>query len=87
MSTSCCVSSVPHPHGSFEVLPKAINAWQEPLTFQIPPSPSGRPWRRVVDTALASPLDIVPEDDAPTVPLDMPYPLASFSLIVLISEA
>ena len=30
MITSCCVS-VPHPHGSFEVLPKAINAWQERL--------------------------------------------------------
>jgi hypothetical protein len=31
MSTNCCVSSVPHPHGSFEVLPKAMNAWQERL--------------------------------------------------------
>src|SRR5260370_40346986 len=30
MSTNCCVS-VPHPHGSFEVLAKAINAWQERL--------------------------------------------------------
>ena len=37
----------------------ACNAWQEPLPFRVPPSPSGRPWRRVVDTALASPLDIV----------------------------
>src|SRR5689334_18209498 len=31
MSTNCCGSSVPHPHGSFEVLPKAMNAWQERL--------------------------------------------------------
>jgi hypothetical protein len=31
MSTNCCVSSVPHPHGSFEVLLKAMNAWQERL--------------------------------------------------------
>jgi len=31
MSTNCCVASVPHPHSSFEVLPKALNAWQERL--------------------------------------------------------
>src|SRR5256886_1983596 len=30
MITSCCVS-VPHPHGSFEVLPKALSVWQERL--------------------------------------------------------
>src|SRR5437870_637258 len=30
MITSCCVS-VPHPHGSFEVLAKALSVWQERL--------------------------------------------------------
>jgi len=32
MSASCCATSVPHPHGSFEVFPKAVAAWQERLT-------------------------------------------------------
>ena len=35
----------------------AFNAWKEPLAFALPPPPQGRRWRRVVDTALASPLD------------------------------
>lgn len=30
MSKDCCVTSVPH-HGSFEVFPKAVTAWQERL--------------------------------------------------------
>ena len=40
----------------------AMNAYAEPLDFKIPAAPSGRPWRRVVDTALPSPDDIVDED-------------------------
>ena len=32
MSASCCATSVPHHHGSFEVFPKAVAAWQERLT-------------------------------------------------------
>ena len=40
----------------------AMNAYREPLNFRIPAAPSGRPWRRVVDTALPSPQDIVAED-------------------------
>src|SRR3954466_10924720 len=31
MSTNCCVPAAPHTHGSFEVLPKAMNAWRERL--------------------------------------------------------
>ena len=31
MSTNCCVTSVPHPHGSFKVLPRATSAWEERL--------------------------------------------------------
>ena len=31
MSTNCCGASVPHPHGSFEVFPRAVTAWQERL--------------------------------------------------------
>src|SRR5262249_40065017 len=38
----------------------AFNASTEALSFTIPPAPQGRGWRRVVDTALAAPQDIVP---------------------------
>src|SRR5205085_1336732 len=37
----------------------AFNAWKGSLSFRIPPAPQGKRWRRTVDTALASPLDIV----------------------------
>jgi glycogen operon protein len=49
-------------HGMF-------NAYWEPLTFEVPPRPTGGDygWRRVVDTALASPDDFAPWDSAPAV--------------------
>lgn len=62
------------------------NAWQETLLFRIPRSPSGRPWRRVLDTALPSPQDIVEEDAGPRIPALSRYPVAPYSLVVLISE-
>jgi glycogen operon protein len=65
----------------------ALNAWMDPLPFRVPPSPSGRPWRRVVDTALASPLDIVDEMSAPPVPFDMRYLVAPYATVVLISQS
>jgi isoamylase len=64
----------------------AFNAWQGALNFRIPPSPRGRPWRRVVDTALASPLDIVGLDTGPIITVGSTYLLAPFSLLVLISS-
>jgi glycogen operon protein len=64
----------------------AFNAWREALPFRIPASPSGRAWRRLVDTALAAPLDIVVPEDAPWVPEWTVYPVAPFSLVVLVSE-
>src|SRR5262249_49430109 len=45
----------------------ALNAWRERLPFRVPPSPTGRPWHRVADTAQPSPLDIMAEDAAPRV--------------------
>jgi glycogen operon protein len=65
----------------------ACNAWKEPVRFTIPPSPQGKPWRRVVDTALASPLDIVGLDEGPIVHEWSGYALAGFSLLVLIAQA
>jgi glycogen operon protein len=64
----------------------ACNAWCEALPFRVPCSPSGRAWRRVVDTALASPQDIVGLDQGPLVPAHAVYPVAPYSLVVLISE-
>jgi glycogen operon protein len=64
----------------------ALSAWREPLSFQVPPSASRRPWRRVVDTALAAPLDIVAAEEGPVVPAGSAYGLAPYSLLLLISE-
>jgi glycogen operon protein len=65
----------------------AFSAWKEPLAFVIPPAPRGRPWRRAVDTALAPPQDIVAEDEGPAVAAGSKYPVAPYSLVVLVSEA
>jgi glycogen operon protein len=44
-----------------------INAWREPLVFELPPvrDLTGGRWRRWLDTSLPSPADIVPLDEAP----------------------
>jgi glycogen operon protein len=46
-----------------------LNAYWEPLTFQLPPVPSDgiEQWRRCIDTARASPDDIHLWEEAPTV--------------------
>jgi glycogen operon protein len=64
----------------------AFNAWVGTLNFRIPPSPQGRPWRRVVDTALPSPSDIVGEDEGPRIEVGATYPAVPFSTLVLIAE-
>ena len=64
----------------------ACNAWSEMTPFRIPEAPSGRPWRRVVDTALTPPRDIDASGDGPQVPAGSAYPMAPFSMLVLMSE-
>lgn len=46
-----------------------LNAWWEPLSFELPPAPGGsnQAWRRCVDTALASPDDFQSWIQAPLV--------------------
>jgi glycogen operon protein len=46
-----------------------LNAYWEPLTFELPPAPAEarHPWRRCVDTALPSPDDFRPWESAPFV--------------------
>lgn len=64
----------------------ALNGWIDPLTFRIPPSPNGRHWRKVVDTAESSPLDIVAEQDGRPVAFDSECVVQAHSLIVLIAS-
>jgi glycogen operon protein len=64
----------------------AINGGRMPVEFVIPPSPSGARWRRVVDTSLSSPQDIVAEDEGPVIPVGAAYRLPPFALAVLIGE-
>jgi glycogen operon protein len=46
-----------------------LNAYWDPLTFEVPPAPQPgeRGWRRVIDTALPSPDDFIPWEGAPRV--------------------
>jgi glycogen operon protein len=65
----------------------AFNAWQGPLNFRIPPSPTRRRWRRFIDTALPSPKDFIPEGEGPIVAVGEVYSVKEFSTLVLVSEA
>jgi len=64
----------------------AMNAWEQPLHFRIPPSPTRRPWHRVVDTALSSPDDFIPEEQGPVIEPGSRYTLIPFSMIILVSR-
>jgi glycogen operon protein len=64
----------------------AFNAGRQPIPFRIPLAPTGRPWRRIIDTSLAPPQDIVEEAEGPPVSSGRRYLLAGFSSLVLISE-
>jgi isoamylase len=64
----------------------AMNAWHEPLKFRVPPSPTRRRWRRVVDTAEPGPRDFIPEGEGPLVPEGSLYPVGAHAMIILIAE-
>jgi isoamylase len=59
-----------------------MNPYWEPLDFEMPQPEGGRTWRRWIDTALDSPDDIVPWQDAPTF-TDRAYRAAPRSVVVL----
>jgi glycogen operon protein len=44
-----------------------LNAFWEPLEFELPPLPAGQSWRRWIDTGLDSPDDIVPWQNVPAI--------------------
>jgi glycogen operon protein len=59
-----------------------MNAYWEPLEFELPASEGGRTWRRWIDTSLDSPNDITAWQDAPTFS-DRRYRAAPRSVVVL----
>jgi isoamylase len=64
----------------------AMNAWHGALRFRIPPSPTRRKWRRVVDTAKPSPNDFLAEGAGPEIADGASYLLEPYSLVVLVSD-
>ncbi len=63
-----------------------LNAYWEPLEFELPRFGEDRPWRRWIDTALDSPEDIVPWEEAPIVPGGS-YRVGARSVTMLFSRA
>jgi glycogen operon protein len=59
-----------------------MNAYWEPLDFELPPVEAGNVWRRWIDTALDSPDDIVPWEAAPPV-ADGTYRAGARSVVLL----
>jgi glycogen operon protein len=63
-----------------------LNAYSEPLEFELPPAGEGvASWRRWIDTALEPPEDIVSWEMAPSLSLHN-YRAAAHSVVVLIGE-
>ena len=63
-----------------------VNAYWEPLAFELPPTGEGAVWRRWIDTSLASPDDICEWAEAP--PLDGPtYVVQPRSIVYLLDHS
>ena len=86
-SLAFTVTSVEHRFRLFLI----VNAWWQPLTFELPPTASVDPepiftgdcWHRWIDTARSSPEDIVTWEEA--VPLAEPtYTVQPRSLVALV---
>jgi glycogen operon protein len=63
-----------------------LNAYWEPLDFELPKPEGGGLWRRWIDTALDSPRDIVPWQTAPRVPGNT-YRVGARSVVMLFTGA
>jgi glycogen operon protein len=62
-----------------------LNAYWEPLHFELPKLRLGQSWRRWVDTVLDAPNDIVPWEKAPPVPGNA-YRVADRSVVMLFAD-
>ena len=75
-----------HDAASGDHLHVILNAYWEPLVFDLPPLPPDRRWHRLVDTVLPSPADFTLPD--PAAPLnEYRYRAASRSAVVLSAQA
>jgi glycogen operon protein len=63
-----------------------LNAFWEPLTFELPKLPSDHPWRRWIDTSLDSPKDITPWEESAFV-TSSEYLVGDRSVVMLFSNA
>jgi len=61
-------------------------AGDHPVSIIIPPSPTGRPWRRVIDTGLPAPEDILDAGTGPHVSAGAQYRLWDRSVLVLVTD-
>jgi isoamylase len=68
------------------ILHLMINAYWEPLEFEVPPLKEGESWRRRVDTYLDSPDDIYAWADAPRLP-GSTYRVQPRSVVILLAKA
>jgi glycogen operon protein len=68
-----------------EPLYVALNAFWEPLSFELPELPTGERWHRFVDTALAPPDDVAEPGQEPAV-TGLAYPVAPRSAVVLVAR-
>ena len=64
----------------------AMNTGPGALTFRIPSSPTGRRWRRLVDTSASSPDDFLTEGEGPLVLPRSTIVIPPFGVVILISE-
>jgi isoamylase len=63
-----------------------VNAYWEPLKFELPPlTEAYEPWRRCIDTFLAPPHDVCPLEDGPIAPTTT-YRVQPRSLVVLFAK-
>jgi len=66
----------------------AMNGHDEALTCVVPPSPTGRAWRKIIDTAALSPLDFVlGETDTPETVAGSKCRVEGFAVVVLMTSA
>jgi glycogen operon protein len=62
-----------------------LNAYWEPLEFELPPLDKGGRWHRWIDTAFESPQDICPWETSPLFSSSV-YQAESRSVVVLFAE-
>ena len=61
-----------------------LNAFWEPLEFELPPAPAGSAWQRWIDTSLESPEDIHEWERSPQF-VDGEYRVSDRSVVMLYS--